>query len=39
MMANRVEFIVAVYAISKLGAAAVLVSPAWKRPRSVTPST
>ena len=30
MMANRVEFIVAVYATSKLGAAAVLLSPAWK---------
>ncbi len=31
MMANRVEFLVAVEAISTLGAAAVLVSPAWKR--------
>lgn len=31
MMANRVEFVVAVHAISKLGAAAVLLSPAWKR--------
>jgi len=31
MMANRMEFIVAVHAISKLGAAAVLISPAWKR--------
>jgi acyl-CoA synthetase (AMP-forming)/AMP-acid ligase II len=30
MMSNRVEFIVSVHAISKLGAAAVLVSPAWK---------
>ena len=30
MMANRVEFIVAVHAISKLGAATVLLSPAWK---------
>jgi long-chain acyl-CoA synthetase len=30
MMANRVEFVLAVQAISKLGAAAVLVSPAWK---------
>ncbi len=30
MMANRVEFIVAVFATSKLGAAAVLLSPAWK---------
>ncbi len=30
MMANRVEFITSVYAISKLGAAAVLLSPAWK---------
>ncbi len=31
MMANRMEFIVAVHAVSLLGAAAVLVSPAWKR--------
>ena len=31
MTANRVEFIVAVHATSKLGAAAVLLSPAWKR--------
>ncbi len=31
MMANRVEFVVAVHATSKLGGAAVLVSPAWKR--------
>ena len=30
MTANRVEFVVAVHAISKLGAAAVLLSPAWK---------
>jgi long-chain acyl-CoA synthetase len=30
MMANRVEFVLAVQAISKLGAAAVLVSPGWK---------
>ena len=30
MMSNRVEFVVAVHAISKIGAAAVLVSPAWK---------
>ena len=30
MTANRPEFVIAVYAISKLGAAAVLVSPAWK---------
>ncbi|MGZ4710763.1 MAG: class I adenylate-forming enzyme family protein [Acidimicrobiales bacterium] len=30
MMANRVEFVIAVHAISKLGAAAVLLSPAWK---------
>ena len=30
MMANRVEFMIAVYAIGKLGAAAVLLSPAWK---------
>ena len=30
MTANRVEFLVAVEAISKLGAAAVLLSPAWK---------
>lgn len=30
MCSNRVEFVVAVHAISKLGAAAVLVSPAWK---------
>src|SRR5271166_18497 len=30
MTANRAEFIVAVHATSKLGAAAVLRSPAWK---------
>jgi long-chain acyl-CoA synthetase len=30
MTSNRPEFIVAVHAISKLGAAAVLLSPAWK---------
>ena len=30
MRTNRVEFLVAVHAISKLGAAAVLLSPAWK---------
>jgi len=30
MTANRVEFIVAVHATSKLGAATVLLSPAWK---------
>ncbi len=30
MTANRAEFIVAVQATSKLGAAAVLLSPAWK---------
>jgi acyl-CoA synthetase (AMP-forming)/AMP-acid ligase II len=30
MTANRVEFIVAVHAISQLGAATVLLSPAWK---------
>lgn len=30
MMANRVEFVAAVLGASKLGAAAVLVSPAWK---------
>jgi long-chain acyl-CoA synthetase len=31
MTANRPEFLVAVYAISKLGAASVLLSPAWKQ--------
>jgi acyl-CoA synthetase (AMP-forming)/AMP-acid ligase II len=30
MTANRVEFVTAVHAIAKLGAAAVLLSPAWK---------
>ncbi len=30
MTANRVEFIAAVHGISRLGAAAVLISPAWK---------
>ena len=30
MVTNRVEFVVAVHAISKVGAAAVLLSPAWK---------
>ena len=30
MTSNRVEFLVAVEAISRLGAAAVLLSPAWK---------
>jgi acyl-CoA synthetase (AMP-forming)/AMP-acid ligase II len=30
MLTNRVEFVVIVNAISKLGAAAVLLSPAWK---------
>ncbi len=30
MTANRPEFVVAVHAISRLGAAAVLISPAWK---------
>ncbi|HXQ59054.1 MAG TPA: AMP-binding protein, partial [Acidimicrobiales bacterium] len=30
LMANRVEFVVAVHAVSKLGAATVLISPAWK---------
>jgi len=30
MTTNRMEFVVAVNAISKLGAAAVLISPAWK---------
>ncbi len=30
LMANRVEFVVAVHAVSKLGAATVLLSPAWK---------
>jgi long-chain acyl-CoA synthetase len=30
LMANRAEFVVAVHAVSKLGAASVLISPAWK---------
>ena len=30
MTTNRVEFVIAVYALSMLGAAAVLLSPAWK---------
>ena len=30
MTANRPEFVVAVHGLSKLGAAAVLLSPAWK---------
>jgi long-chain acyl-CoA synthetase len=30
MTSNRVEFVAAVQAVSKLGAAAVLLSPAWK---------
>jgi acyl-CoA synthetase (AMP-forming)/AMP-acid ligase II len=30
MMANRMEFVVAIHATSQLGAAAVLLSPAWK---------
>src|SRR5215510_10000170 len=30
MTSNRVEFVAAVHAISRLGAAAVLLSPAWK---------
>jgi long-chain acyl-CoA synthetase len=30
MTANRIEFIMAVHAISTLGAATVLLSPAWK---------
>jgi acyl-CoA synthetase (AMP-forming)/AMP-acid ligase II len=30
MTSNRVEFVAAVHALSKLGAAAVLLSPAWK---------
>lgn len=31
MMANRVEFLVVVEAASKLGAASVMISPAWKQ--------
>jgi long-chain acyl-CoA synthetase len=30
MTANRPEFVVAVHAVSKVGAASVLISPAWK---------
>ena len=30
MLSNRPEFVVAVYAISKIGAASVLFSPSWK---------
>src|SRR5215510_8672438 len=30
MTTNRVEFVAVVHALSKLGAAAVLLSPAWK---------
>lgn len=30
MMANRPEFVIAAYGISKLGSAAVLLNPAWK---------
>jgi long-chain acyl-CoA synthetase len=30
MMANRPEFVISVHAISELGAAAVLLNPAWK---------
>lgn len=30
MTSNRMEFIAAVHGISKVGAAAVLLSPAWK---------
>jgi long-chain acyl-CoA synthetase len=30
MTTNRVEFVVAVHAVSKLGASSVLLSPAWK---------
>ena len=33
MTSNRPEFVVAVHAISKLGAAPVLLSPAWKARR------
>ena len=33
MTSNRPEFVVAVHAISKVGAAAVLLSPAWKARR------
>jgi len=30
LMGNRVDFVVAVHAVSKLGAASVLLSPAWR---------
>jgi long-chain acyl-CoA synthetase len=30
LMANRVDFVVAAHAVSKLGSATVLISPAWK---------
>ncbi len=30
MLSNRPEFVVAVYAVSKIGAASVLLSPSWK---------
>src|SRR4029453_10082053 len=30
MTTNRVEFVAVVHAVSKVGAAAVLLSPAWK---------
>jgi acyl-coenzyme A synthetase/AMP-(fatty) acid ligase len=30
MTSNRVEVVAAVHAVSKFGAAAVLLSPAWK---------
>ena len=30
MMSNRVEFVIVVFGVSKLGAASVLISPAWK---------
>ena len=38
MSSNRPEFVVALRAIWRLGAAVVLISSAWKRPRSSTPS-
>jgi acyl-CoA synthetase (AMP-forming)/AMP-acid ligase II len=31
MTANRPEFVIAVHAVSKLGAATVMISPAWKQ--------
>ncbi len=34
MTANRPEFVVAVNAVSKLGASAVLLNPAWKERRT-----